>query len=216
MINIAIDGPAAAGKSTIAKRVATNLGYKYLDTGAMYRAITLFFHENSDTDLNKLAELIDIEFSQEGKLFLNDKDVTDKIRESHITKNVSQVASLREVREFLVDLQRKIASKKGYVLDGRDIGSVVLPDAELKVFMTASPEVRAKRRLIEEHSRGNMIELSTLIDEIIERDTSDMTRDMSPLIQADDAVLVSTDELSIDEVTNEIVELANEKVIGEK
>ncbi|CAD2075716.1 (d)CMP kinase [Phocicoccus pinnipedialis] len=216
MINIAIDGPAAAGKSTIAKKVAARLGYKYLDTGAMYRAITLYLHEHKETDLNELSELIDIEFSQEGKLFLNDRDVTDMIRESHITKQVSSVAALKEVRVFLVDLQRKISSKKGYVLDGRDIGSVVLPDAELKIFMTATPEVRAQRRLIEEHARGNNIELSVLIDEITERDTNDMTREISPLVQAEDAVLISTDALTIDEVTSKIVEFANEKVTGDQ
>lgn len=212
MINIAIDGPAAAGKSTIAKIVAEKLNYKYLDTGAMYRAITLYLYENKNTNLNSLDELIDIEFSQNGNLYLNDKDVTEEIREKHITNKVSEVASFSEVRSFLVDLQRKIASKKGYVMDGRDIGTVVLPEAELKVFMTASPEIRANRRLIEEHARGNMVTLETLIKEIIARDESDMTREISPLVQAKDAVLIDTDSLTIEEVTNCIVELTKEKL----
>lgn len=207
-INIAIDGPAAAGKSTIAKIVASKLNYKYLDTGAMYRAVTLYaLNSDSKLDASNINN-ITIDFGENGEVFLNEKIVTNEIRSSLVTNNVSKFASLDFVREYLVKLQQQIAHDKGIVMDGRDIGTVVIPDAELKIYLTASPEIRAKRRLIEEEARGNDITLDDLIKEIVARDESDMSRTHSPLRKADSAIELNTDNMTIDEVANEILNYA--------
>ncbi|QYA47704.1 (d)CMP kinase [Nosocomiicoccus ampullae] len=207
-INIAIDGPAAAGKSTIAKIVASKLNYKYLDTGAMYRAVTLYAL-NSDSKLDESnINNITIDFGDKGEVFLNEQLVTNEIRSSLVTNNVSKFASLEFVREYLVKLQQQIAHDKGIVMDGRDIGTVVIPDAELKIYLTASPEIRAKRRLIEEEARGNDITLDDLIKEIVARDESDMSRKHSPLRKAESAIELNTDNMTIDEVANEILSYA--------
>lgn len=207
-INIAIDGPAAAGKSTIAKIVASKLNYKYLDTGAMYRAVTLYaLNSDSNLDASNINN-ITIDFGENGEVFLNEKIVTNEIRSSLVTNNVSKFASLDFVREYLVKLQQQIAHDKGIVMDGRDIGTVVIPDAELKIYLTASPEIRAKRRLIEEEARGNDITLDDLIKEIVARDESDMSRTHSPLRKAESAIELNTDNMTIDEVANEILSYA--------
>ena len=207
-INIAIDGPAAAGKSTIAKIVASKLNYKYLDTGAMYRAVTLYAL-NSDSKLDESnINNITIDFGENGEVFLNEQIVTNEVRSSLVTNNVSKFASLEFVREYLVKLQQQIAHDKGIVMDGRDIGTVVIPDAELKIYLTASPEIRAKRRLIEEEARGNDITLDDLIKEIVARDESDMSRTHSPLRKAESAIELNTDNMTIDEVANEILSYA--------
>lgn len=207
-INIAIDGPAAAGKSTIAKIVASKLNYKYLDTGAMYRAVTLYaLNSDSKLDASNINN-ITIDFGENGEVFLNEKIVTNEIRSSLVTNSVSKFASLNFVREYLVKLQQQIAHDKGIVMDGRDIGTVVIPDAELKIYLTASPEIRAKRRLIEEEARGNDITLDDLIKEIVARDESDMSRTHSPLRKADSAIELNTDNMTIDEVANEILNYA--------
>lgn len=207
-INIAIDGPAAAGKSTIAKIVASKLNYKYLDTGAMYRAVTLYaLNSDSKLDASNIKN-ITIDFGENGEVFLNEKIVTNEIRSSLVTNNVSKFASLDFVREYLVKLQQQIVHDKGIVMDGRDIGTVVIPDAELKIYLTASPEIRAKRRLIEEEARGNDITLDDLIKEIVARDESDMSRTHSPLRKADSAIELNTDNMTIDEVANEILNYA--------
>lgn len=212
-INIAIDGPAAAGKSTISKRVAEQLNYIYIDTGAMYRAITLLYIENGKDIINSL-ENVEINFKRESsnRVFLNLRDVTDEIRSQAVTGKVSEVSSFEEVRSYLVAMQQKIGLEKGVVMDGRDIGTTVLPNAELKIFMQASPRVRAERRLLEEKARGNDIDLDQLTSQIIKRDELDMNRQISPLVQADDAILLDTTELSIEEVEAHILHLAKQKI----
>lgn len=211
-INITIDGPAAAGKSTIAKIVANHLNYKYLDTGAMYRAVTLYSLNLSESLTESNITDAKINFSESGDVFLNDTNVTKDIRNSEVTNKVSSIASIDFVRDFLVDMQREIAADKGIVMDGRDIGTVVIPDAELKIYLTASPEIRAKRRLIEEEARGNNITLDNLIKEIIARDESDMNREHSPLKKADSAIEINTDNMTIDEVASAILNYARERI----
>lgn len=211
-INITIDGPAAAGKSTIAKIVANHLNYKYLDTGAMYRAVTLYSLNLSESLTESNITDAKINFSESGDVFLNDTNVTKDIRNSEVTNKVSSIASIDFVRDYLVDMQREIAADKGIVMDGRDIGTVVIPDAELKIYLTASPEIRAKRRLIEEEARGNNITLDNLIKEIIARDESDMNREHSPLKKADSAIEINTDNMTIDKVASAILNYARERI----
>ena len=209
-INIAIDGPAAAGKSTISRRVAQRMAYIYIDTGAMYRAVTLHAIRNGRGVIDQLDDL-DIRFGTDGtSIYLNGEDVSADIRTQEVTNNVSEISSLAEVRRYLVSMQQKIAEDKGVVMDGRDIGTTVLPEAELKVYMKASPEIRAKRRLKEEKERGTDIDLATLSDQIIRRDDLDMNREISPLIKAHDAVLLDTSHMSIPEVEEKIIRMAED------
>src|SRR5699024_844115 len=215
-INIAIDGPAAAGKSTISKRVAEKLGYIYIDTGAMYRAVTLHVLNSGGEVTDDLDEL-DIRFSNDENrsIYLDGNDVSAEIRSPEVTANVSEISSLKMVRDYLVQMQRIIAAEKGVVMDGRDIGTTVLPEAELKIYMKASPEIRAERRLEEERQRGVDVDLSTLIQQIVRRDDLDMTREVSPLKKADDAILLDTSHMSIEEVENTIIRMAEEVLKGE-
>ncbi|WP_411844383.1 (d)CMP kinase [Salinicoccus sp. HZC-1] len=215
-INIAIDGPAAAGKSTISKRVAKRLEYIYIDTGAMYRAVTLHVLNNGREVLDNLNN-VDIRFSNDENrsIYLNGTDVSSEIRSPEVTENVSGISSIENVRAYLVQMQRIIADDKGVVMDGRDIGTTVLPDAELKIYMKASPEIRAKRRMEEDKARGIDVDLSTLIQQIIRRDDLDMTREISPLKKADDAVLLDTSHMSIEEVENYIIRMAQQLLKGE-
>lgn len=219
IINIAIDGPAAAGKSTISRKVAKKLNYMYIDTGAMYRCVALYALKNGIENMFKHLDHLDIRFknndSDVQRVLLNNEDVTEEIRSKEVTANVSEIASYEAVRTYLVAMQQQLAEEKGIVMDGRDVGTTVLPDAELKVFMQASPSVRAKRRLIEERERGNDIDLDTLTEQIIKRDTIDMSREISPLTQAEDALLLDTSNMTIDEVEAHIVSLVLEKVGGE-
>lgn len=186
-INIALDGPAAAGKSTIAKRVAAQLGMIYVDTGAMYRAITYYYLNNKErfTDFTSLISEIDLRLGYDAekgqRVFLNDNDVTDFLRENDVTQNVSYVSSIKEVRQFLVQVQQKLAADKGIVMDGRDIGTTVLPDAEVKVYMMASVEERAERRYKDNQERGIESSIEQLKKDIAERDAYDMNREISPL-----------------------------------
>lgn len=211
-ISIAIDGPAAAGKSTIAKRVAKKLEFLYIDTGAMYRAVTLYVLEHGDDIIQDISSHIHITFGINDEVYLNDKDVSAEIRSPEVTNNVSRVSAIGEVRTYLVDMQREISRTSSVVMDGRDIGTTVLPDADVKIFMQASPEVRAKRRLLEETARGNNIDLATLTAEIIRRDEIDSTREISPLVQAEDAILLDTSYLSIDEAEQKIIQLVEDKL----
>ena len=211
-ISIAIDGPAAAGKSTIAKRVAKKLEYLYIDTGAMYRAVTLYVLEHGDEIIQDISNHIHITFGTSDEVYLNDKDVSKEIRSPEVTNNVSRIAAIGEVRTYLVDMQREISRMSSVVMDGRDIGTTVLPDAEVKIFMQASPKVRAERRLIEETARGNNIDLETLTAEIIRRDEIDSTRKISPLVKAEDAVLLDTSHLSIEEAEAKIIQLVEDKL----
>ncbi|QUR95522.1 (d)CMP kinase [Macrococcoides canis] len=209
-INIAIDGPAAAGKSTIAKRVAEALDMIYVDTGAMYRAITLAHLEQPDMDIDKLVQHIDLKLINESgqRIYLNGSDVSERIREHDVTLNVSRIASIGSVRTKLVTLQQQMTANKGVVMDGRDIGTKVIPDAELKIYMVASVEERAERRLIDNTNRGIASSFEELKRDIERRDYLDMTREISPLTKADDAIEIDTTGMSIEEVTSQIIDLA--------
>lgn len=219
-IVIAIDGPAGAGKSSTAKLVAQKLGYMHIDTGAMYRAITLKVLEESVplSDGDRIAELAEkSEVRLEGsdganRIFLNGKDVTDRIRSAEVTKSVSTVSSIQRVREVMVREQRKIAAKGGVVLEGRDIGTVVLPDADLKVFMVADVSERARRRKKELALSGIEVDEKSLTKDIEERDHKDSTRDASPLKQAEDAVVLDTSDITIEEQVDFIVGRAKELI----
>ena len=212
---IAIDGPAAAGKSTIAKRVAAKLGYLYIDTGAMYRAVTLYTLENGEEIIDEIEDHIHITFGVNNEVYLNDQDVSEAIRSQEVNKNVSYIASLEKVRTYLVDMQRKISEASNVVMDGRDVGTTVLPNAEVKIFMKADPEVRAKRRLLEEQARGNNYTLEELTKDIVRRDHIDSTREISPLVQAHDAILLDTSDLSIEEVEDKIIRLVMKHLEGD-
>ena len=219
-IQIAIDGPAGAGKSTIAKIVAETLGFTYIDTGAMYRAVTYKalkqnIHLDDET---KLAEMlagsaIDLKPSEQGQLvFLDGEDVSAEIRSNEVTSSVSQVAAHARIRELLVAQQQKLAANGGVVMDGRDIATHVLTDAELKIFMSATVEERAKRRFIDNQKRGIESSIETLQEEIALRDKTDSEREASPLIQAEDALFLDTTDLTIDEAAQAILKLAEEKM----
>jgi CMP/dCMP kinase len=219
-IQIAIDGPAAAGKSTIAKIAAEKLGYTYIDTGAMYRALThkaleLGIHINDGKKLEELLRKTTIELIPgiEGQVVLLDGvDVSEEIRTLEVTNSVSAVSAHSGVRKLMVEKQRVLGSKSGVVMDGRDIGTDVLPDAELKIFMTASVEERAGRRHIENSKRGIQSSLEQLKLEISERDRLDTERVTSPLRQAEDAILIDTTSMSIVEVAEMISQLAKERL----
>lgn len=207
MINVAVDGPAGAGKSSIAKAVAEEIGFIYVDTGALYRSVALYALENDLDNDSLIASLykinIRLEFINGSQhVILNEDDVSDKIRTSDVSMNASKVSALPEVRKYLFDLQKKIAAENNIIMDGRDIGTVVLPDAALKVFLTASAEERANRRFLE--VRDSNITYEKVLEEIKQRDYNDMHRDISPLRQADDAVLLDTTGMTIDEVKNKL------------
>lgn len=218
-IQIAIDGPASSGKSTVAKIIAKNFGYTYLDTGAMYRAVTLLALENKLTadkvdDILALLAKHPISFgrSEDGQqlVLLGQRDVSLAIRDNDVTNNVSWVAALAPIRERLVELQQEIAQAGGIVMDGRDIGTVVLPQAELKIFLIASVEERALRRFKENKARGIETDLETLKEEIAARDLKDSTRAVSPLKAAEDAITFDTTGVSIEGVVQFISEKAKE------
>ncbi len=219
-IRIAIDGPAAAGKSTIAKLVAKKLGYTYIDTGAMYRAVTYKVLQNNTNPTNEeeIATLIEQTeiILQPGehvqKVLLDGKEVTDEIRSHEVTTTVSAIAALTSVRQLLVAKQQQLAAQSPVVMDGRDIGTAVLPQAELKIFMTASVEERAERRFLEEQQRGMATDYETLKREISERDKADSEREISPLIKAQDAITIDTTGKTIEEVTNSIIEYAEKRL----
>lgn len=207
MINVAVDGPAGAGKSSIAKAVAEEIGFIYVDTGALYRSVALYALENDLDNDSLIASLykinIRLEFINGSQhVILNEDDVSEKIRTSDVSMNASKVSALPEVRKYLFDLQKKIAAENNIIMDGRDIGTVVLPDADLKVFLTASAEERANRRFLE--VRDSNITYEKVLEEIKQRDYNDMHRDISPLRQADDAVLLDTTGMTIDEVKNKL------------
>lgn len=218
-LSIAIDGPSSAGKSTIAKKVAEQLGMIYLDTGAMYRSLTYAaltgrVQLDNEQDLVRLLDKCNISFvKKEGQqhILLNDKDVSDAIRQTDVTKNVSLVSSHAKVREEMVRRQQAFAEKGGIVMDGRDIGTVVMPHAPLKIFLVASAEERARRRYEESRVKGIEITLEQLTQDLIARDHYDMNREVSPLKKAEDAIEIDSTYLSIDEVVNQVLHLA-EKV----
>ncbi|CRH19740.1 MAG: (d)CMP kinase [Carnobacterium sp.] len=219
-LRIAIDGPASAGKSTVAKIVAKDLGYIYCDTGAMYRALTYMAMENNisvddEAGLVQLLQDMTITFDPSAeiqKVFVNGKEVTDEIRQSDVTNGVSAVSAHQAVRVELVKRQQEIAKAGGIVMDGRDIGTAVLPDAEIKIFLVASVTERAERRFKENQTKGITTALEVLQQEIADRDYKDSTRKVSPLLQAEDAILVDTTSLSIEGVVAKIKSIIEETV----
>ena len=214
--SIAIDGPAASGKSTAAKGVAKALDFLYLDTGAMYRAITLYMIEKgldtrSEEDAKSILDEVTMREDKNGHIFLNERDVTERVREEDVTKLVSYACAHKAVRERLVALQREMAKGESVVMDGRDIGTVVLPDATLKVYQVASVESRAKRRYLEELSKGKEASLDEIQKDIERRDYIDSHREHSPLRKAEDAILLDTSDLTIQEEIDAILSLFHEK-----
>ncbi len=215
---IAIDGPAGAGKSTVARKVAEKLGYLYLDTGAMYRVIALESIRQSvpltDEALAALAKRTSIRFDLDGpggnRVLSNGVDVTEAIRSPEVTRLVSQVAAVPGVRAEMVAQQQQIGRQKAVVLDGRDIGTVVFPEAEVKIFLTASVEERARRRWLEQTNKGQKASLEEISSDIAARDLADSTRETSPLRQADDAYLLDTSRLTPEEVVDAIIAYAKE------
>ena len=219
--SIAIDGPAGAGKSTIAKALAKDLGYHYVDTGAIYRTVAYFLDllEISPKDVDGVTRYIDeltigIEYDEEGKqhMIMNGMDVSDDIRTQDISQKASLVSAHACVREMLLDMQRQLARKYNVIMDGRDIGTVVLPRATVKIFLTATPEIRAKRRFDELTAKGTETTFEKVLAEVKQRDHQDSTRAIAPLKQAKDAILVDTSELDIDGVIAAIKAIAMEKI----
>jgi cytidylate kinase len=222
MYNIAIDGPAGAGKSSIAKALSKKLGFIYIDTGAMYRAVALFFLENgikesSDNEIDKLLDELDINIKYtdgEQRVFLNNVDVSDKLRQEEIGKLASRFSAVKSVREKLVALQRKLAKKENVIMDGRDIGTVVLPNADIKIYLSAGSKVRAKRRYLELIEKGfdkAALDEKAIENEIIKRDEADMNREISPLKKAEDAYCLDTSDMTFNEVVSKILDMVEKE-----
>lgn len=226
-ITIAIDGYSSTGKSTVAKQLADYLGYIYIDSGAMYRALTLYALENemiSEHHFDKEALInslpnIQLEFIKEGSLgraeiYLNGKNVEKEIRTMNVSEFVSPIATIPEVRKKLVALQHEFGNNKGVVMDGRDIGTVVFPNAELKIFMTANPEERASRRFRELSKWGDDITFNKVLENVQERDHLDTTRKDSPLIKAEDAIEIDNSDMNLEDQFHVVLQLANDRIAG--
>lgn len=219
-IAVAVDGPAGAGKSSISKIVAKKLGYLYIDTGAMYRSVTwAVLHNHIDVNNQTAVEALlpELDLTMEAsddscKVFIAGQDVTDFIRTPQVNNAVSIVASYKGVRQYLVERQRLMAEAGGVILDGRDIGSVVLPNAELKIYLTASVEARAMRRYLEVKGTVNEQTLEDIKESVMQRDDMDKNRKESPLIQVEDAVLVDSSEMTFDETVERIIHLVQERI----
>ena len=222
MFNIAVDGPGGAGKSTICRAVSKELGFIYVDTGALYRAVGLgALRRGLDTknveEITSLLTDIDVNLvfeNGEQKVTLNGEDVSTDIRLPEASMAASNVSAIPAVRQFLFDLQQKIAAENNCLMDGRDIGTVVLPNAQLKIFLTASPEVRAKRRYDELVAKGQDVSFDDILSDLNERDYQDSHREIAPLKQADDAILLDTSDMTFDEVKFKIKSLVEEKKNG--
>jgi CMP/dCMP kinase len=221
-ITIAIDGFSSTGKSTLAKQIAKYLGYSYVDTGAMYRAVTLFAMQNGFIDeealykeelLKNIANIqLRFQFNPSlgfAEMYLNDVNVEKQIRSLEVSNFVSQVAEVSEVRAMLVKQQQEMGKEKGVVMDGRDIGTVVFPDAELKIFMNARPDVRAQRRFDELSDKGQLVSYDRVLENVLQRDYIDTHRDDSPLVQASDAIEIDNSELSREEQFQKVLDLVN-------
>jgi CMP/dCMP kinase len=223
-IIIAVDGYSSCGKSTTAKGVAAQLGYAYIDTGAMYRAVTLYFYQNhvsltNPKEVSKALENIKIDFRRDpetgrNETYLNGLNVEDEIRKLYIANMVSEVSAISDVRRAMVSQQQRMGRNKGIVMDGRDIGTVVFPTAELKIFMTADPLVRAERRQIELLAKGDMLDVQEILTNIQHRDHIDTTRADSPLRQAHDAILIDTTGMTLDGQIQLVSELVENKILG--
>ena len=219
--SVAVDGPAGAGKSTIAKRLASELGYHYVDTGAIYRTLGYFMDliGIGPKDIDGITRMIDevvieIEYDPEDgsqHMFMNEADVTDEIRTPEISRIASQISAHKIVRERLLDMQRDLAKKYDVIMDGRDIGSVVLPKADVKIFLTASPEARAKRRFEELQAKGIKDSYDKVLKDIIQRDHDDMNRPVAPLKQTKNHILVDSSDMTIDEVVETMKKIVEEK-----
>ncbi len=217
--NIAIDGPAGAGKSTIAKRVAEELGFVYVDTGAMYRAMGLYFLRKGipledEGAVSASCGEISVDIAYENgvqQVLLNGENVTALLREEAVGNTASEISAYPAVRAALMDLQRGLAASYNVIMDGRDIGSLVLPEADCKIYLTASTRVRAVRRYKELEAKGEAVSLEEVEQKIIDRDNRDMTRETAPLIQAEDAVYLDASAMTIDQVVERIKELARER-----
>lgn len=207
---IAIDGPAASGKSSVAKRIAKKLNYLYIDSGAMYRAVALYILQHGKID--NLQD-IKITFDNNQHIYLNEKDVSKEIRSSEVTKLVPKVAQNPEIRAYLVKLQQDFGLEHNVVMDGRDIGTVVFKDADVKIYQLASVDARAQRRYLEEQAKGYNVDLNEIKKDIEERDAQDITREISPLIKADDAIEVDTSNLSLEESVNLILDIIKERMM---
>ncbi|MBQ4156474.1 MAG: (d)CMP kinase [Clostridia bacterium] len=220
MISVAIDGPAGAGKSTIAKMVSKELGYIYVDTGALYRSIGYYVLKNGgDIDnaqsvVSFLPEIqVEIKFIDGVQhVFVNDEDVSDKIRTEEVSQAASKASAIPAVRAFLLDLQRSFAKKYNIVMDGRDIGTVVLPDATVKIFLTASAEERANRRYLEQKERGYDVNYDDILADIKERDYRDMNREIAPLKCADDAIYLDTSPNTREQSIKQVLEIINREI----
>ena len=219
IINVAIDGPAGAGKSTVARAAAKALGYIYVDTGALYRAVGLnalragIPTDDADAVTATLGSIkVELKFENgEQLVLLNGENVSSEIRTPDASMAASNVSAIPAVRAFLFDLQRNIAAENDCIMDGRDIGTVVLPDAQVKIFLTASPEIRAKRRYDELIEKGQQVDFKDVLDDLIKRDYNDSHREVAPLRPADDGVIVDTSELSLEESINKVIEVIGEK-----
>lgn len=221
MINIAIDGPSGSGKSTLARKVAARLGYIYVDTGALYRSIGLYAKRSGikPDDEAAVTEMlpgvsVSLEYSGDGaqKVILNGEDVGGLIRTPEISMYASKISAIPKVREFLLGLQRNIAKEKNVVMDGRDIGTVILPNAQVKIFLFASDEVRAKRRYLELKEKGIETSLEEVLSDMTKRDKDDSTRKVAPAIPADDAVMLDNSELDLDGTMLRVLEIIDGKL----
>lgn len=215
-ITIAIDGPSAAGKSTIAKMLAKELEYTYIDTGAMYRALAYLCFQNginvdNQVEVEKQVEDFDICLTPDNRVILNKVDISDKIRTDQISMGASKVSSYELVRQKLVEKQREMAKSGGVIMDGRDVGTVVLPLADLKIYQIASVETRAMRRYLENKERGFEVDLKQITSEIEQRDYQDMNRKVSPLKKAEDAIEVDTSDLTLEQTKMVIMKLIDER-----
>ena len=218
MISIAIDGPAGAGKSTLSRKTAENLGFIYVDTGALYRTVGLkFSRKGADTTLNCDIEgiladtTVDIRFVKgEQRVFLDGEDVSDEIRTPAASMMASAVSAKPPVRAFLLEMQRKLARENNVVMDGRDIGTVVLPNATVKIYLTASAEARAERRYKELLEKGTAVTFKEVYDDMVQRDYNDMNREIAPLKQADDAIVADTTECNLEESLALLLKIAKE------
>lgn len=220
-VSVAIDGPAGAGKSTIARRVANDLGYLYVDTGAIYRTVGLFAKRmgadpRSEAEMSSLLTQLRVEMKVESDgiqhMYLNGEDVTNQIREPEVSMLASAVSALPVVRAFLLDMQRDLAKTRDVLMDGRDIGTVVLPDATVKIFLTAKPEVRALRRWKELQEKGKTDTYDEVLSDVIKRDYDDSHRAIAPLRQAEDACLADTSDLTLEESIQLILNTIKEKI----